>query len=105
MSKEKRKPQRLQGKYCRQLYKVLVNSKCICDAILKSATDMSVPLAMNQAQQWLRDATKEELQQWVKKLPLDSTKKGKIRRLINTMTGDKPFKSPYHWAAFTAVGK
>jgi CHAT domain-containing protein len=50
--------------------------------ILKSATDISVPLALNQAQQWLRDATKEKLQEWVKKLPLDSTKKGKIRRLI-----------------------
>jgi CHAT domain-containing protein len=73
--------------------------------ILKSATDMSVPLAMNQAQRWLRDATKEELQQWMIQLSLDSTKKGKIRRLINTMTGEKPFDSPYHWAAFTAVGK
>ncbi|NMG07169.1 CHAT domain-containing protein [Brasilonema sp. UFV-L1] len=73
--------------------------------ILKSATDMSVPLAMNQAQQWLRDATKEELHEWVKKLTLDSTNKGKIRRQINTMTGEKPFDSPYHWAAFTAVGK
>ncbi|OYD95479.1 hypothetical protein CDG76_11030 [Nostoc sp. 'Peltigera membranacea cyanobiont' 210A] len=74
--------------------------------ILQDATDMSVPLAMNQAQQWLRDATKEELQEWVKKLTLDSDNKGKIRRQINyKMTGEKPFNSPYHWAAFTAVGK
>lgn len=34
--------------------------------ILKDATDMSIPLAMNQAQRWLRDAIKEELQEWVK---------------------------------------
>jgi CHAT domain-containing protein len=81
--------------------------------ILKDATDMPVPLALNQAQQWLRDATQEELQEWVKelqewvkKLPLDSTKKGIIRRQINyKITGEKPFHSPYHWAAFTAVGK
>ncbi|MEH2170275.1 MAG: CHAT domain-containing protein [Nostoc sp.] len=73
--------------------------------ILKNATDMSIPLAMNQAQRWLRDATKEELQEWVKKLALDSTKKGKIRRQINNMTGEQPFNSPFHWAAFTAVGK
>jgi CHAT domain-containing protein len=101
--------------------------------ILKSATDMSVPLALNQAQQWLRDATKEQLQEWVNKLPLDSTKKGKIRRQIKKirdsrfnnnvpiiwlllraidclagilfLCGEKPFNSPYHWAAFTAVGK
>ncbi|WP_141699919.1 CHAT domain-containing protein, partial [Nostoc sp. KVJ20] len=73
--------------------------------ILQDATVMSVPLAMNQAQRWLRDATKEELQEWANKLALDSTKKGKIRRQINKMTGEKPFDSPYHWAAFTAVGK
>ena len=73
--------------------------------LLKDATDMSIPLAMNQAQRWLRDATKEELQEWVKKLALDSTKKGKIRRQINNMTGEQPFNSPFHWAAFTAVGK
>jgi len=73
--------------------------------ILKSATDMSVPLAMNQAQRWLRDATKEELQEWMIQLPLNNTKKGITRRQINKMTGEKPFDSPYHWAAFTAVGK
>ncbi|MCF2145915.1 CHAT domain-containing protein [Desmonostoc muscorum LEGE 12446] len=73
--------------------------------ILKNATDMSIPLAMNQAQRWLRDATKEELQEWVKQSVLDSTKKGKIRRQINNMTGEQPFNSPFHWAAFTAVGK
>jgi CHAT domain-containing protein len=66
---------------------------------------ISVPLAMNQAQRWLRDATKEELQEWVKKLTLDSTKKGQIRRQINKMTGEKPYNFPYHWAAFTAIGK
>ncbi|WP_238845518.1 CHAT domain-containing protein [Nostoc edaphicum] len=73
--------------------------------ILKDAIDMSIPLAMNQAQRWLRDATKEELQEWVKKLALDNTKKGKIRRQINNITGEQPFNSPFHWAAFTAVGK
>jgi len=40
-----------------------------------------------------------------KKLALDSTKKGKIRRQINNMTEEQPFNSPFHWAAFTAVGK
>nr|MDJ0775375.1 CHAT domain-containing protein [Mastigocoleus sp. MO_167.B18] len=65
-----------------------------------------VAIALQTAQQWLRDATKEKLQEWVKKLSLNSTKKGTIRRQINyKMTGEKPFNSPYHWAAFTAVGK
>lgn len=74
--------------------------------ILQDATDMSVPLAMNQTQLWLRDVKKEELQEWVKQLNLDSDNKGKIRRQINyKMTGEKPFNSPFHWAAFTAIGK
>jgi CHAT domain-containing protein len=73
--------------------------------ILKDATDMSVPLALNQAQQWLRNATKDQLQEWVGELHLDNTKQRKIRRQINSMIGEKPFNSHYHWAAFTAVGK
>ncbi|MEH2457852.1 CHAT domain-containing protein [Nostoc sp.] len=72
---------------------------------IQNAKDMSVPLAMHKAQLWLRDTTTEELQEWVNKLTLDSTKKGQIRRQINKMTGDKPFNSPYHWAAFIAIGK
>ena len=72
---------------------------------LKDATDISVPLAMNQAQLWLRNATKQELQEWASKMPLDATRKRKIRGQINKMTEEKPFNSPYHWAAFTAIGK
>ncbi|MEA5592980.1 CHAT domain-containing protein [Rivularia sp. UHCC 0363] len=72
---------------------------------LKNVEDISVPVALNQAQTWLRDATKEDLQEWASNLPLDSTKKGKIRRQLKNTTVEKPFKSPFHWAAFTAVGK
>lgn len=72
---------------------------------LKDVEDISVPLALNQAQTWLRDATKEDLQEWASNLPLDSTKKGKIRRQLRNTTVEKPFNSPFHWAAFTAVGK
>ncbi len=73
--------------------------------ILKDVEDISVPVALNQAQTWLRDATKEDLQEWASNLPLDSTKKGKIRRQLRNKTVEKPFNSPFHWAAFTAVGK
>ncbi len=72
---------------------------------LKDIEYISVPLALNQAQTWLRDATKEDLQEWANNLPLDSTKKGKIRRQLRNKTVEKPFNSPFHWAAFTAVGK
>ena len=67
---------------------------------------MSLGVALNQAQLWLRDATKEDLQTWTGKLSLDSTWKRKIRHLFKKMeAGSKPFQSPYHWAAFTAVGE
>ena len=67
---------------------------------------MSLAVALNQAQLWLRDATKEDLQTWTGKLSLDSTWKRKIRRLFKKMeAGSKPFQSPYHWSAFTAVGE
>ncbi|MEO0936000.1 MAG: CHAT domain-containing protein, partial [Cyanobacteria bacterium J06641_2] len=72
---------------------------------LKDATDISVPLAMNQSQLWLQNATKQELQEWANKMPLDATRKRKIRGQINKMTEEKPFNSPYYWAAFTAIGK
>ncbi len=72
---------------------------------LKDVEDISVPVALNQAQIWLRNATKEDLQEWANNLPLDSTKKGKIRRQLRNKTVEKPFKSPFHWAAFTAIGK
>jgi CHAT domain-containing protein len=68
---------------------------------LKNVENISVPLALNQAQNWLRNATKEDLLEWASNLPLDSTQKNQLRR----MELEKPFKSPFHWAAFTAVGK
>ncbi|WP_414619974.1 CHAT domain-containing protein [Calothrix sp. CCY 0018] len=72
---------------------------------LKDVENVSVPVALNKAQTWLREATKEDLQKWASDLPLDSTKKGKIRRQLRNNTVEKPFHSPFHWAAFTAVGK
>ncbi|MEG4252756.1 CHAT domain-containing protein [Microcoleus sp. Pol10D4] len=68
---------------------------------------LSVSLALNSAQLWLRDATKEDLQAWTSKLPLNPTQKHiQLPALFNKMEANaKPFQSPYHWAAFCAVGK
>ncbi|XHR84660.1 MAG: CHAT domain-containing protein [Gloeotrichia echinulata GP01] len=77
-----------------------------CQGALTANQDMSVASALKEAQLWLRNASKEELQQWTGKLLLDSTWRRNISRYFNKIeAGDKPFKSPYHWAAFTAVGK
>jgi CHAT domain-containing protein len=75
-------------------------------AALTANQDMSVASALKEAQLWLRNASNEELQEWTDKLSLDDTWKGEISGYFNRIkAGDKPFKSPYHWAAFTAVGK
>ncbi|NJN10694.1 MAG: CHAT domain-containing protein [Richelia sp. RM1_1_1] len=66
----------------------------------------SAALALNQAQTWIKNATKEELAAWMSNLPLDKTWKMHINRLVNALeTGSKPFESPFHWAGFIAVGK
>ncbi len=71
---------------------------------LKNA-DMAV--ALNTAQIWLRDATKEDLQTWTKQLPLNPTQKLiQLPVLFDRIKANtKPFQSPDYWAAFCAVGQ
>ena len=68
---------------------------------------MPLALALNQAQLWLRDATKEELQQWIEKLPLNFVQKYvEIQpRFYEFNPSDKPFEETFHWAAFCAIGQ
>jgi CHAT domain-containing protein len=71
--------------------------------------DVSVAVALNQAQKWLRDITWEDLQKWQSSLQtLDTAKDREVR--VNrpqseNFKSEKPFESPYYWAAFTAIGK
>ena len=73
---------------------------------LKNIEDISVPVALNQTQNWLRNATKEDLQEWVNNLPLDNVlqKMNIMAKFKKIEVNSKPFQSPYYWAAFTAVG-
>ncbi|MCT7955277.1 tetratricopeptide repeat protein [Laspinema palackyanum] len=65
----------------------------------------TVPLALKQAQIWLRDVTVEGLQVWSSQLMLRSTYRGQFRRRFSKMEGTaKPFASPYYWAGFCAIG-
>jgi CHAT domain-containing protein len=68
----------------------------------------SVTVALNQAQLWMRNLTKKELQEWISenKISLDATVKIKLRRWLHKMPDDaKPFESPFYWAAFCAIGQ
>ena len=68
---------------------------------------LSVTLALNSAQLWLRDATKEKLQEWTSQLPLRLTQKEALYDMLDDIDSKeiRPFQSPYHWAAFCSVGQ
>ncbi len=67
---------------------------------------MSLGVALNQAQLWLRDATKEELQQWTSHLPLSLENQEQLGDLFYNLDSlEKPYQKPYHWAAFCAIGQ
>ncbi len=68
---------------------------------------LSVSLALNYAQLWLRDATKEDLQAWTKPLPLRRVEKATLYDMLEKIGSKeiRPFQSPYHWAAFCSVGQ
>ena len=64
-----------------------------------------VPIALNQAQIWLRQVTKAELEIWVIQLSLSPARRLYLKALLHQKNNDfRPFESPYHWAAFCAVG-
>ena len=67
---------------------------------------LTVALALNQAQTWLRDATKEQLEQWANQLPLDDEQEMQLMAFFYKLQPNtKPFESPYHWAEFCAIGQ
>ncbi|NEO62491.1 MAG: CHAT domain-containing protein, partial [Moorea sp. SIO4G2] len=71
---------------------------------------MSLALALNQAQLWLRDATVQELLDWAeeltKQLNLDNNFKKELEKYFYLFDNEEiPFDSPYYWAAYCAIGK
>jgi CHAT domain-containing protein len=66
----------------------------------------TVAIALNSAQTWLRDATTAELLEWTNYLNLNETLTKPIQKKLRRRAPDEqPFHSPYHWAAFCAVGQ
>jgi CHAT domain-containing protein len=66
----------------------------------------NVAKALNDAQRWLRDATKAQLQAWANQLPLGPAHKVQLLVLFNEIkSAEKPYQSPYHWAVFCAIGQ
>lgn len=67
----------------------------------------AVAIALNQAQLWLRDLTKEKLENWMKNSSLRSTHKIYLRAGFSSEAQgeERPFRELYHWAAFCAIGQ
>ncbi len=80
------------------------------DNLLNS--QMSLAVALNQAQLWLRDVTKENLLLWIESSSIKSYQKRFLSAPLSNnddfkylRPSDKPFEKPYHWAAFCAIGQ
>ncbi|MGB3650557.1 MAG: CHAT domain-containing protein, partial [Rivularia sp. (in: cyanobacteria)] len=73
---------------------------------LRAAKDISIPLAMNQAQIWLRDASVKDILEWSKKSQLNHNIQQEIQDVLEVYNpNEKRFSSPFHWAAFCAIGQ
>ena len=65
-----------------------------------------MPSALQEAQEWLRNVTNEEIDQF----PLKEISQCRDVRISlaeiaeNRFPNHKPFTSPYHWAGFCAIG-
>ena len=67
----------------------------------------NMPIALNQAQKWLRQVTQVDLLQWIddnQNMTVDNKIKIKERLMQNYKPQQQPFKQPIFWAAFYAVG-
>lgn len=70
-------------------------------------SDLSVVLALQQTQKWLREATVQDLLDWVDSCAVISPeRREEIKGTLDWYAPDvKPFESPYYWAAFCAIGQ
>jgi len=91
-----------------KFYENLVGGGLAETRSLSANQEVTVAVALNEAQKWLRDATTQELKEWVEngKVPLTPTQEiDVLARLLNMEADAKPFEPPQYWAAFCAIGQ
>jgi CHAT domain-containing protein len=69
---------------------------------------LAVGLALNQAQLWLKNLTKGDLETWIEEnqLPLKPAIRMALRRRLYPLEDDaQPFQSPFLWASFCGIGQ
>lgn len=69
-------------------------------------SDLSVVLALRQTQTWLREATVQDLLDWIDSCAVISPeRREEMKEIIDSYPIDyQPFESPYYWAPFCAIG-
>ncbi|MBO0348657.1 CHAT domain-containing protein, partial [Phormidium pseudopriestleyi FRX01] len=75
---------------------------------LQQQPELSVVLALQQTQTWLRSATVQDLLNWVDScavISLERREQMKFTLQWGKTLESKPFSSPYFWAAFCAIGQ
>jgi CHAT domain-containing protein len=73
--------------------------------IMRQSTTLTVSKALNDAQRWLRNVSKEQLLIWISSLQLDEYWTQEIESLLKIYPKHyKPFSKPQYWAAFCAIG-
>jgi len=91
-----------------KFYDNLVGGGLAETRFLSSTQEITVAVALNEAQKWLRDVTKQKLEEWVKqgKVPLTPTRRIAVLGWLRNMEADdQPFELPQYWAAFCAIGQ
>ena len=71
--------------------------------LAKKEDEKNVIQALREAQKWLRNVTGSDLTRWMLQNKLNQ-----LRQMLNKNplpNNDKPFSSPYYWAAFCVIGK
>jgi CHAT domain-containing protein/Flp pilus assembly protein TadD len=91
-----------------KFYDNLVGGGLAETRFLSSTQEITVAVALNEAQKWLRDVTKQKLEDWVRqrKVPLTPTRRVAVLGWLRNMEADdQPFELPQYWAAFCAIGQ
>ncbi|MEG4281977.1 CHAT domain-containing protein [Microcoleus sp. A006_D1] len=65
---------------------------------------VSVAVALNASQNWMRAVSKEDFGVWVKSLNLDKKSGQRVELWLMASTEEQPFSHPKYWAAFCATG-
>jgi CHAT domain-containing protein len=65
---------------------------------------VSVAVALNCAQNWMRAVNREDFEVWVKSLNLDKKSGQSLELWLALSPEERPFSHPKYWAAFCATG-